>query len=214
MTSAIPRGTRARASCGSCTGNPCDLPLRFRPCGADTFPVGMPCDGDAEIDNRELGVLECSVQDWATLLSTSYPALRLQDLTWPELEAVARHTQVLRARRGTVIFSEAASGNWMALLVDGAVDVLKLDASQRNRLLATLGPGQLLGEMAFVDGQTRSATAVATKETTLLVLTRAALDRLVEENPTLVIKLLPAVMRQLVLRLRRTNVQLVDRLVD
>ena len=102
----------------------------------------------------------------------------------------------------------------MALLVDGAVDVLKLDASRQNRLLATLGPGQLLGEMAFVDGQTRSATAVATKDTTLLALTRAALDRLVEENPTLVIKLLPGVMRQLVLRLRRTDVQLVDRLVD
>ena len=172
------------------------------------------CDGDGEIDNRELAVLVCSVQDRATLLSTSFPALRLQDLAGPELEAIARHTRVLRARPGTVIFNEAAPGNWMALLVDGAVDVFKLDASRQNRLLATIGPGQLLGEMAFVDGQTRSATAVATKDTTLLALTRAALDRLVEENPTLVIKLLPGVMRQLVLRLRRTNVQLVDRLVD
>ena len=148
-------------------------PLRRRPRGADNSSVGI-CDGDGEIDNRELGVLACSVPDRATLLSTSCSALRLQNLTGPELEAVARHTRVLRAWQGTVIFSEAAPGNWMALLVDGAVDVLKLDASRQNRLLATIGPGQLLGEMAFVDGQTRSATAVASKETTLLVLTRGS----------------------------------------
>jgi CRP/FNR family transcriptional regulator, cyclic AMP receptor protein len=177
--------------------------------------VSLRCDGVAGIDNRELGVLECSIQVLVTVLSTSCASLRLlQDLTWPEFEAVARHTRILSARAQTVIFSEAAPGNWTALVVSGAVDILKPDASRRNRLPATIRPGQLLGEMASVDGQTRSATAVATKDTMLLALTKSAFDRLLEENPPLVVKLLPGLMRLLVLRLRRTNLQLVDRLTD
>ena len=80
------------------------------------FPREL-CD-DAEVGNRNLGVLECSLQVRATLLSTNYPSLRLlQNLTWPELEVVARHTPVLSARARTVILSEAAPGHWMALVV-------------------------------------------------------------------------------------------------
>jgi CRP-like cAMP-binding protein len=68
--------------------------------------------------------------------------------------------------------------------------------------------------MAFLDGQTRSATAIAAKDTTLLVITRQAFDDLLRDHPTLIAKLLPGLIRVLILRLRRTNVKLVDRLTD
>ena len=80
-------------------------------------------------------------------------------------------------------------------LARAAADLLALPTGSKGG--ATIGPSHLLGEMAFLDGQTRSATAIAAKDTTLLV-------------P----KLLPGLIRLLILRLRRTNVKLVDRVTD
>ena len=102
----------------------------------------------------------------------------------------------------------------MALVVSGEVEIRKLDAAQSDRVLATIGPGNLLGEMAFLDGQTRSATAIASKDTALLVVTRSAYDEVVRVHPALVGKLLPGLIRVLILRLRRANVKLVDRQED
>ncbi len=139
------------------------------------------------------------------MLSTTSSSLRFQDVTPRELEILAGYTAVFLARQGSLIFYEATPGRWVALVVVGEVDVLKLDTSRRHQPVATIGPGQLLGEVAFLDGERRSATAVATTDTMLLVLTRAAFDRLLEENPALVVKLLPDLIRLLVLKLGRTD---------
>ena len=158
-----------------------------------------------EIGNRELQHVERSVQERATLLSSAHPSLRFQDVTPQELETLAGSTAVFLARQGSLVFQEATPGRWMALVVVGGVDVLKLDRSGGLRLVTTIGPGQFLGELTFLDGHRQSATAVASTDTLLLVLTRAAFDRLLEETPALVVKLLPDPIRLLVLRLRKTD---------
>ncbi len=155
-----------------------------------------------EIGNRELQHVERSLQERATLLSATHPSLRFQDVTPQELETLAGSIAVFLARQGSLVFQEATPGRWMALVVVGEVDVLKLDRSGGHRLVTTIGPGQFLGELGFLDGHRQSATAVASTDTLLLVLTRAAFDRLLEETPALVVKLLPDPLRLLVLRLR------------
>ena len=145
-----------------------------------------------EIGNRELQHVERSVQERATLLSATHPSLRFQDVTPQELETLAGSIAVFLARQGSLVFQEATPGRWM----------LKLDRSGGHRLVTTIGPGQFLGELGFLDGHRQSATAVASTDTLLLVLTRVAFDRLLEETPALVVKLLPDPLRLLVLRLR------------
>ncbi|OLB94251.1 MAG: hypothetical protein AUH30_18060 [Candidatus Rokubacteria bacterium 13_1_40CM_68_15] len=167
-----------------------------------------------QLENRSLQHVECPVQERAALLSRGYPSLRLHDLTRADLETLGSYTEVFRAEVGTMIFHEATPGSWMALVVSGEVEIRKLDAGRRDRILATIGPGHLLGEMAFLDGQTRSATAIAAKDTSMLVVTRHAFENLVHAHPTLIAKLLPGLIRLLILRLRRTNVKLVDRMTD
>jgi len=139
------------------------------------------------------------------LLSATHPSLRFQDVTSQELEILAGYTAVFLARQGSLVFQEATPGRWMALVVVGAVDVLKLDRSGGHRLVTTIGPGQFLGEVAFLEGHGQCATAVASTDTMLLVLTRAAFDRLLEETPALVVKLLPDPIRRLVRLLQRIN---------
>ena len=157
-----------------------------------------------EIGNRELQHVERSVQERATLLSATHPSLRFPDVSRQEREAFAEYTAVFLARQGSLVFQEATPGRWMALVVRGEVDVLNLDTSTRHQLVTTIGPGQFLRERALFDGHGPSATAVAATDTILLVLTRTAFDRLLDEAPALVVKLLPDLVPLLVLRPRRT----------
>ena len=57
---------------------------------------------------------------------------------------------------GTTIFTEGTPGAVVYVILNGEVEV-----SVRGKLLDVLGPGDILGEMALIDAQARSATAVA-----------------------------------------------------
>jgi CRP-like cAMP-binding protein len=66
--------------------------------------------------------------------------------------------------------------------------------------------------MALLDGQPRSATAVAAEDLVLLVFTRPELDKLVEAKPRLGVKLLWKLARFLSQRLRQTSGALAEHL--
>ncbi len=57
-----------------------------------------------DIGNRELQPVERSIQERATLLSTTSSSLRFQDVTPRELEILAGYTAVFLARQGSLIF--------------------------------------------------------------------------------------------------------------
>ena len=71
--------------------------------------------------------------------------------------------------------------------------------------LATYGPGTVLGEMAIIDGDRRSASVVADEDVQGFVLTREKFKALTESAPELAIKLLVNISRELSARLRVAN---------
>lgn len=103
-----------------------------------------------------------------------------------------------------VIFREGDTGNNFFAILEGRVDIRR-EAS--GRTLAQLGPGEVFGEMAVLDNQPRSATAVATAPTELF-----AFDghRLLDDFPHLSVKLLRYLARELSKRLREADM-LIDR---
>ena len=75
------------------------------------------------------------------------------------------------------IITEGADPDHLYIVLSGLVGVRV--AAVGESILARLGPGELLGEMSFLEGVPASATAVATEATTLLAIPRAELaDRL------------------------------------
>jgi CRP-like cAMP-binding protein len=68
-------------------------------------------------------------------------------------------------------------------------------------ILATLGPGDYIGEMSIIDGNTHSASVSAEVQTDVLVLGRAEFTRCLAENASMAL----ALMRGLVKRLRHAN---------
>ena len=68
---------------------------------------------------------------------------------------------------GQMVFVEGDSGDRAYLIQDGTVEI-----SKHGLVLATLGKGELFGEMALVDDQPRMATAKALTDASLVIVSR------------------------------------------
>ena len=87
-------------------------------------------------------------------------------------------------RKSEVIFEENSSGNEMYIVSSGRVKLYTQPKTGRRTILAILKPGEHFGEMALIDGSPRSATAVAHKDNTkLVVLDKAKFLYLVQQQP-------------------------------
>jgi CRP-like cAMP-binding protein len=88
-------------------------------------------------------------------------------------------------KSGQIIFFAGMSGDEAFLIRDGRVQVfVTQDGSER--VLTTLGPGDILGEMALVDGRPRSASARAVSVVTAAVLPRKLILAELERTPGII----------------------------
>ncbi|MGE0453865.1 MAG: Crp/Fnr family transcriptional regulator [Vicinamibacteria bacterium] len=126
------------------------------------------------------------------------------DLGEAEIESLARLTTRRRLPKDGVVFFENEAGDSLFVIVEGRVKVTILGDDGREIILSVLGPGDFFGEMALLDHEPRSATAIAADETELLCLLRADFDGAVAENRTI----LPALLKVLTARLRHANHQI------
>ena len=93
----------------------------------------------------------------------------------------------------------------MGLIVEGLAEVRKKNCENEAVKVAAEGVGRLLGEMALVDGEPRSATARFVKAGLILLLTKENFERILKEHPHLGVSILLRICRLLSQRLRRTT---------
>jgi CRP/FNR family cyclic AMP-dependent transcriptional regulator len=115
-----------------------------------------------------------------------------------DLGGIAALTEVVHVQADETIFEQGDEGDAFYVVVSGAIVI-----SRGATKLATLGPREGFGEMSILDRETRSATATATEDTTLLSLDRDSFDRIIEQNPVVA----RGVYRVLTERLRNTLAQ-------
>jgi SulP family sulfate permease len=101
---------------------------------------------------------------------------------------------------------DPADGIW--LIEEGMVSILSGGAEASR--LATFGPGQFVGEMGFVDGQSRSATALADTRLRASFLSHHSLVNLARDYPDAALKISLNIARELSLRMRNTTVHFKD----
>src|ERR1700684_2067396 len=61
---------------------------------------------------------------------------------------------------GDVIFEEGSTGRELFVVLEGKIDIVKIDGASKT-VIVTLGKGEFFGEMAVIDGSSRSASAIA-----------------------------------------------------
>jgi len=83
---------------------------------------------------------------------------------------------------GDTVIEEGAMGLGMFVMISGRVEVFKQSASGKVAL-GHMEEGDVLGEIALIDDQPRSASAVAVTDTECLLLTRDSFETLVKKEP-------------------------------
>jgi CRP-like cAMP-binding protein len=146
----------------------------------------------------------------ANTLSEIEGALRGSFL-FPLLDPDARARFVSAARprawrAGATIFVVDDPGSSMMLVRSGTVRISYPTPDGRAFLLAELGPGDVFGEIALLDGGARSADATAATDCTLLVFERRDFLPMLEGNW----RLTEAVLQVICGRLRRADAHIAD----
>ena len=100
-----------------------------------------------------------------------------------------------------VIFEEGSSGRELFVVLDGKVDIAKIDGGGK-RVIVTLGKGEFFGEMAVIDGSSRWATAIAAApKTRVMRINHARFVYLVSQQPAFALMVMDALSK----RLRASN---------
>lgn len=104
-----------------------------------------------------------------------------------ETERLSMLADQLDVPDGQVLTRQGASGGEFFIVLDGKVAIEK-----DGQRIATMNPGDFLGEIALIDGKPRTATARADGDTRLLVIGRAPFHELMDEFPSIRISVLEA----------------------
>jgi len=110
------------------------------------------------------------------------------DCSKSELRALARSTDEIDLREGTVMTREGRPGREFFVLIEGTARVTK-DGKQ----VAELTGGDWFGEIALITNRPRTATVTATSAVDVLVLTDRRFRTVVETMPTIALKVLSSV---------------------
>ncbi len=126
-----------------------------------------------------------------------------------DINLLASYMGLYRTKDKDIILSEGEDGDYMLLLVEGSVDILKQDTQHCMKLITTIQPGTIVGEMAVVDGEKRFATCITAEPSVFAVLTRDALVKIIDDEPKLGAKILVQLLAMMSEHLRETGGKLV-----
>lgn len=105
---------------------------------------------------------------------------------------------------GSTILREGEAGTAMFIIIAGKIKVVRTDDGGSEVILAIFGEGEFFGEMALLDGHTRSATVVTMVDTELFILNQDDVFQLLHDYPAIAISLL----KEFAVRLRQANTQI------
>ncbi|MCL2625515.1 MAG: Crp/Fnr family transcriptional regulator [Cystobacterineae bacterium] len=104
---------------------------------------------------------------------------------------------------GTVLFREGETGKEMFVVQAGQVSISKR-VRDIEKILAVLGPGEFFGEMAIISNKARNASAVADKDSRLLVIDSRTFETMVRTNAEIAVRMI----RKLAERLSDADAQI------
>jgi CRP-like cAMP-binding protein len=122
-----------------------------------------------------------------------------------DLAPLAAKLRDRRLRPGQVLMKEGDRGAEMYFVHRGSLAVVKAVRDGVEHVMARIGAGEFVGEMALFDRRPRSATIRAESETHLLVLNRPAVQALMNASPGAAAALMRALSEEFIARLRRSD---------
>src|SRR6202165_4139313 len=125
------------------------------------------------------------------------------DLEPAALDQLCRYAKHTTLKRGTTIVSKGDPGNSLVAVISGTVKISVPSPDGRSAILNLIGPGEIFGEVAVLDGLARTADATANTNCEIYIIDRREFLPFVRSQPALAMKLIEL----LCMRLRWTSDQ-------
>jgi CRP-like cAMP-binding protein len=122
------------------------------------------------------------------------------------IERLASHARLSSEPAGRVLFRKGDEGTGLLAVLSGIVRITVPSGDGKEIVLNMIGPNQIFGEIALLDGGPRTADAVAATKCQLLTLDRRDFLGVLQDYPTFAIRLLALVS----VRVRQTSEQVED----
>jgi CRP/FNR family cyclic AMP-dependent transcriptional regulator len=110
------------------------------------------------------------------------------DLDSAAFEQLCRYAKHATLKRGATIFSKGDPGNSLVAVISGTVKISISSADGRSAILNLIGPGEIFGEVAVLDGHARTADATANTNCEIFVIDRREFLPFVRSQPALAMK--------------------------
>ncbi len=132
-----------------------------------------------------------------------------QDISEQDCRVLAEIAEMHTLKDDQVLFEEGVTDNSVYLIVEGRLAVTKGGEGNRTTL-HVLEPGDLAGEMSFIDGTPHSATLVAHGDAKVISLKRDRFESLLQSHPQVVYHVMRTIVRTVHSTLRRMNMQYIE----
>lgn len=149
----------------------------------------------------------------AEAFATIRENLMLQGIDDAGIARLAAVCEERQMAEGTTVFIENMPGESLFLIRRGTVRISRMFAEGDEKTLVVLGPGDIFGEMAIVDGLPRAATARVAENVELISLRKQDFESLCQSDPALALKLVINIMRSFSKRTREAGDEYRDMLV-
>jgi CRP-like cAMP-binding protein len=134
-----------------------------------------------------------------------------KELSEPESELLSQLVKLETLQDGEIICDEGQSDNKLHVVVSGAVNVSRRDPGGKGwTTLYTLTHGDLVGELSFIDETPHQSALRAAGPTEILSLDRRDLEKLLDQHPWLVYRVMRAIMRTVHALMRRMGLQAIE----
>jgi CRP-like cAMP-binding protein len=110
------------------------------------------------------------------------------DLGPEAFDQLCRYAKHATLKRGSTIFSKGDAGNSLVAVISGTVKISISSPDGRTAILNLIGPGEIFGEVALLDGQARTADATANTNCEIFVIDRREFLPFVRSQPALAMK--------------------------
>ncbi|MEM7034960.1 MAG: cyclic nucleotide-binding and patatin-like phospholipase domain-containing protein [Chloroflexota bacterium] len=122
-----------------------------------------------------------------------------------DLDVIAAQLNKVDYPRGSIVFQEGDVGDSMYLVESGQVQVIGQD---QDEIIAMMGPGNFVGDLALLLGQPRSAALEVTIDARLWALSKDDFDNLIDTRPTIALEMMRELSRRMVRTARRRRIRI------
>ena len=113
------------------------------------------------------------------------------------LERSEKYAKQRKLPKGALLFSQGDEADGLFIIKSGRAKVFISDENGKEMMIAVLGPGEVVGEIASLDGEVRTASVVAMEPSTVLRIAQGDFKGFLKENHELAFEIIQVLTRRI-----------------